>query len=653
MSTSKTNLYTEQKPTFSEFLKQNTITLLAILVLFSSFIVFFQFGRSEIPRTEIIDGKSQKIGKFATPKKDKDGNTLPAADQICIVGKDGDCNDIIDQNWLSSYAQPTNVYWDENYHIASAERYLQGKFYMEPHPGLGKMFIALGEKIFNANWKLDTSKLIGENKDDAIPYIKSPEVKFKEDYSPQPGEVAKFSFVGVRFFPVLFAWLCALVLFYLLYLLTGNAWIAFVFSMGYTFDNAIVVHSRGAMLDGIQLFFILSALTYFVHLWNKNLFGLRYYIGLGIWIGLAVATKVNGLILAPLILILAAKQFLEYRKNKLLESQIDSKDKATTYKPKKTVTETKNSSIVGKNLSNGFSKDNQNNTNKTPEDHDNFKSFFGTFVEILPKLFVQVCVAFVVIGSIFATTYYVHFSVAKELVPKNEFAGYTSEATRQAIQEGKTGDLAYFIPQMQDHLNFMNKFQKGVPKWDPTKGKDEAGSLPWTWPVGNHAIRYFVSKSGDCKEPYPETCRFSYLYLIPNMVVWLLALLGIFLGWALILSKYLFGLKIKDSKTFFFVCLFTGLYTAYMIAMTQIDRVMYLYHYFLPLTFALINATLVFHYIFEDRLAKTRRNALIIIAVCIFVYFVIYAPFTYRLDISPNDFKFKDWNKYWGLMMDF
>jgi dolichyl-phosphate-mannose-protein mannosyltransferase len=635
----------DQTPTFNFFLK-NSLAFLSIIVLLSSFIVFFQFGRAETNRTTIKDGQKVKVGKFATPKKDDAGKEL--ADQSCTPNKDSDCNPIVDHTWLGGYWQPENLFWDENYHIASAERYLQGKFFMEPHPGLGKMFIALGEKMLNPNWKIDKSKIVGDNKNDEIPYIKTTEVTFKESYKPEADETAKFNFSGVRFFPVLFAWLSSLVLFYLLYLLTKNEWIAFVFSMGYTFDNAIVVHSRGAMLDGIQLFFILSALTYFVHLWNNKLFKIQNYVGLGIWIGLAVATKVNGLILAPLLLILAGNEYFTY----IQKSQNDSEEieKADTLLLE--TTETQKNSKKSKKLP--TAKDVSTKTH-SPElnvslENDEDTNPFTNVISV--KLVTQLVLAFVVIGGIFGATYYAHFSIAKSVVEKNNFETYTSETTKKALAEGKTANLENFVPQLKDHLNFTDKFQKGVPKWDPTKGKDEAGSLPWTWPVGNHAIRYFVSKSGDCREPYPDSCRFSYLYLLPNMVSWLISFFGILLGLALIAAKFLFGLQIKDKTSFFYICLFSGLYVCYMAAMTQIDRVMYLYHYFLPLSFALINSAVVFHYIFENRSAQARKIALTTIGVLIFVYFVMYAPFSYRLDISSNDFDFKNWNKYWGLMKD-
>ena len=53
--------------------------------------------------------------------------------------------------YFHNYYEPSAVFWDENYHIASASKYLEGVMYMEPHPPLGKLFIALGEYALHPN----------------------------------------------------------------------------------------------------------------------------------------------------------------------------------------------------------------------------------------------------------------------------------------------------------------------------------------------------------------------------------------------------------------------------------------------------------------------------------------------------------------------
>jgi dolichyl-phosphate-mannose-protein mannosyltransferase len=589
--------FLKDRPDLAGFLgalKTNSVFLLSMIVLITSFFVFFQFGRKDYNPKAMRDGKEVEIGQFATPKKDDKGNVL--ADQTCVLNKDTNCNNKSETFVLAGYGQPSSLFWDENYHIASAERYLQGKFFMEPHPGLGKMFIALGEKLLNPNANLDKSKLVGDNNGDEIPYIKNVDVKFKVGYQPKEGETAQYSFYGVRFFPTIFAWLSSLVLFYLLFWLTRNQYLATVFTFFYIFDNAVVVHSRGAMLDSTQLFFMLSSLATFVYAWQNKIFSWQSYLTLGILVGLVISTKVNGLILAPIALCLLYK-----------EIRITLADKTNLIS-------------------------------------DYLTAWIGKFAMYCGVIFLLFC-----------GTYYVHFSIAAEPIEKNNYSGYTSDSTKQALAEKKTGELGYFWPQMQDHINkFMVKFQEGVPKWDPTKGQSENGSLPFTWPVGVKPIRYSAHRSGSCStKPYPQDCRFSYLYLLPNLVAWVGAFVGILLSLALIAGKLLFGLKIKDNNQFFFISLFSGFYIAYMFAISRIDRVMYLYHYLIPLIFATISAALITNYILAGRSRKIQIWTLSILFCLVTAWFVYYAPFSYRLDISPADFETKNWNKYWNLMMDF
>src|SRR5690606_25394782 len=60
-------------------------------------------------------------------------------------------------SYCTLYGLPNSLFWDENYHIASAQKHLDGVMYMEPHPPLGKMLLALGEAIVNPNADLDKS----------------------------------------------------------------------------------------------------------------------------------------------------------------------------------------------------------------------------------------------------------------------------------------------------------------------------------------------------------------------------------------------------------------------------------------------------------------------------------------------------------------
>ncbi|MFN9174557.1 MAG: phospholipid carrier-dependent glycosyltransferase [Synechocystis sp.] len=197
--------------------------------------------------------------------------------------------------YFHNYDYPEAGFWDENYYVATAQRYLNGIFFLHEHPPLGQMLIALGEKLLHANILSD--QFIDLDKVNDFP----------------PG----FSFRGYRFLPVLCASLTALVFFGILLLLTKSHLFAFLLSLLYLFDNALIVHSRGAMLDSpLMLFISLTLLCFLLVLrWRKNTNRLIIYsIGFGVSLALAITTKYPGAILFILIPALGWKLFNSPRK---------------------------------------------------------------------------------------------------------------------------------------------------------------------------------------------------------------------------------------------------------------------------------------------------------------------------------------------------
>jgi len=182
---------------------------------------------------------------------------------------------------LSTYAfnyyNPAAVFWDENYHIASAQKYIEGVMYMEPHPPLGKMFIALGEWIVNPNETVNIAHFVNTD------YVKN----FPKEYS----------FAGVRLMPVIFGMLSGVLFFLILYRISKRMPISFLFSGLYLFANAFILQSRSAMLESTQMFFIFLAIFYFLILFDRKEKSYKEYLILGLFIGLAVAVKANGLII--------------------------------------------------------------------------------------------------------------------------------------------------------------------------------------------------------------------------------------------------------------------------------------------------------------------------------------------------------------------
>lgn len=75
------------------------------------------------------------------------------------------------------YGSPQAMFWDENYHVPNAQKYIDGVMYMEPHPPLGKLFMAVGEVWFGDNEKVNKQALLATDylTGDAAP----PEMTYK------------------------------------------------------------------------------------------------------------------------------------------------------------------------------------------------------------------------------------------------------------------------------------------------------------------------------------------------------------------------------------------------------------------------------------------------------------------------------------------
>ena len=467
--------------------------------------------------------------------------------------------------YFKNYDYPPSVFWDENYHIASSQKYLTKIMFMEPHPPLGKLFTALGEYVIHPNDEIAPVELFKFTQTD---YISS----FPVGYS----------FAGVRFFSTLFAWLSALFFFYILYFISKNPHTSLLFSSLYIFENALIVHSRSAMLEGSHLFFIFLAILYFVYLIQKTSPKtlLNYFI-FGLLAGFAISIKANGAIIVflfPFLFILDQKEKLK----QLAVSKLF---------------------LLRKFLLNGL---------------------FFTFGAII----------------IFCLTWYVHFSLGR--VATNDKYYNASDEYRQIMNDDLVSDPKYFTTMLKDNLAYMSNYNKGVPSLDICKD-GENGSHPLLWPLGGKTINYRWDKNSD---------GVRYMYLQSNPAVWFLGLAGIVLSLVLIVGKIIFKNPIKNKKLFYLMLSFSSLYIIYMAVMLRIERVMYLYHYFIPLIFSFILAFLVFNYIFEEKIANKSKKiylGLIILVIVIAGTYKFFSPLTYYEPLTTEQFKQRMWFEFWKL----
>ncbi len=436
--------------------------------------------------------------------------------------------------FVQGFWTPQALFWDENYHIASAQKYLNGVFFMEPHPPLGKMLIAAGEGLLDLNAQDD--QFIGT------------------DYATNPP--TDFQFAGYRLFPVLLAWLTAAVLYGIFFLLTRKPLWSMLLSLLYVLDNALLVHSRSAMLDSTMLFF--SALTLFAFLKLLRLQDEHSLPRLSLLFGAAfacaLATKAFALLFVLLVPILWWRNLKHPRRILRLT---------------------------------GFA-----------------------------------ALSFVVL---YLGIWYAHFAIGSRVEPQLPDGGYyqSSENGKAYIDAGATASPFAFPVLLSDALGFVSHYEAGVPRLDLSKA-DENGSPWFLWPVGARTISY--------RWETPDGFSYRYLYLVANPVGWAIALLGLIFGFILFFAPYIVR-GAEKSPLHVELGTFLLLYACYMGALSRIDRVMYLYHYFLPLFFTFVIVGIVVTSIQRiHRWTVTDEHktlGLLVMGVLVFLGFQIYRPFTY------------------------
>ena len=456
---------------------------------------------------------------------------------------------------VHGFWNPPALFWDENYHIASAQKYLNGVFFMEPHPPLGKMMVALGEKLLHLN--------DADNQFINTDYAKDP----------PPG----FSFAGYRLFPVLLAWLSVPILFAIFLLITRSSLWSMLLSFLYVFDNALIVHLRSAMLESTLLFFILLTILSFLLLLERK--GqprafTRASLLFGVAFGGVMATKLNGLILLLLLpsLLVALwprwKQWLRF-----------------------------------------------------------------------------LWIAGIGCAVVYIGVWWLHFSIASTVNSQLPDDGYyqASPQYKQLLMEGKTSSLFAFPTMLRDSEKFVGHYEQGVPRLDLCKA-DENGSPFFFWPLGARTINY--------RWETPDGYNYRYLYLQVNPVVWLAGLAGLFLSILLLLGPVFLPVSQKP-KSHLLIVTFLVLYLGYMVAMSRLERVMYLYHYFVPLLFTFILLALVV--VELERFAKwhltqeRKTSILLLLSTLIFLGFQFYRPLTYYEPITDAAFKRRMIFQLWDL----
>jgi len=433
------------------------------------------------------------------------------------------------------YDQPKAVYWDENYHIAAAQKYLNGVYFMEPHPPLGKLLIALGEAVVDANPGNDDN-FIGTD--------------YGKDFP------ADFSFVGYRLFPALLAWLTAPLFFFIFLRLTKNPLQSTLLSFFYIFDTALIVHLRGAMLEGALLFFSTALTLAFLILIDEMLSKRAFLwasVAFGALFACIMTTKVLGLIFIL---------FVPYILWKLWPNR-----------------------------------------------------------ERILKFLVAAGWSFFLV---YCSVWYIHFANGKTVNPSLPDQGYyqASNQYKQILTARKTAAIGAFPILLRDHLKFLRHYEKGAPRLDLCK-PDENGSPWYMWPLGGRTINY--------RWETPNGSAYRYLYLVPNPVIWFAAFAAVLGSLALLLVNCIASLKepLRQRNLLLFL---SALYLSYLIAVSTIDRVMYLYHFFTPLLISFLLVPLFIQNMQKiGRVTLTeahRTFGILVLAGLVLVSYYVYRPFS-------------------------
>ncbi len=173
---------------------------------------------------------------------------------------------------------PRAIVFDETYLIPNAQSYLNGIYFQDLHPPLGRLFIALGQFIRHPQGPSDE-------------FVHA--TRIEQDW---PTDV---DISGYRLFPAIFGTINPLLVFAIVLILTRSEWIALLSGLAVLLDNALLTQSRYALTDSILIAFCLGAILCFVWLQARQSSPGRrervIWMVFGILAGAAFMVKFTGL----------------------------------------------------------------------------------------------------------------------------------------------------------------------------------------------------------------------------------------------------------------------------------------------------------------------------------------------------------------------
>jgi dolichyl-phosphate-mannose--protein O-mannosyl transferase len=443
---------------------------------------------------------------------------------------------------------PQGIVFDEAYMIPRGQKYINGIFFQECHPPLGRLLIALGQFILHPDAPSDRFAYVDQVNGDW-----------------PAGEDLR----GYRLFPAIFGMLIPAIAFLILVVITRDDWLSFFAGFALVFDNALLAQSHSALTDPFLIGFCLLFVLCLAWLYMRS--GVpdrRDWLGwclLGAALGAAAAVKLTGLFLV------VAIPFYLWR-----------------------------------------------------------------FVREKAWRQIVAFAGWAALGFVIVTVliWQVHFSLLRTFVPDDTFR--LSQVHRDILEGRSNPDpVTRLAVQMVDSYYYILTYHENVP---PLRLRmvGEIGSPWYMWPLGGRAIPYrWELGSGS----------FRAIYLIGNPVTWLFSLLGVLGGLVMALVDLKLRFLAPERRAWLWV--FLSLYVAYMLPISLISRVLYLYHYLPPMVLGVILFALCVR---EIRLApRTRRELAIFLAVWVLIAFWVYSPFQYYLPMTRHQFEQRNIWPVWDL----
>ncbi len=443
---------------------------------------------------------------------------------------------------------PAQLIFDETYHIPSAQKYLNGIFFEENHPPLGKMLIALGQKIIYPNE--GNTQFIDRDKVES--------------------EIGQIKFLGYRFFPALFG-VGAVWIFYLICReLIPKGW-AYLIGLVGLLDNAFLVQSRAAMLDSFLVFFILFSVWVMLKLFRipKKIWA---------WVSLLAVANIGAILIKSSGLIVLVPSLCWW--------------------------------------------------------------IFGYWHIGRQKWTKLVALWLMVMAVLYVGMWKLHYHIAHKPLNGNYYG--VGEPLMGVVDGSKSyGWTINTYLQISEAIAYSKRYNQGVPVLNQCK-PDELGSPWYMWPFGGRTINF--------RWETPDGVNYRYIYLMGNPTVWWLSLIGVTVATAWCVGRLFGGTNVFLSGD---IAIFCMVYWSYLGAISQIKRVMYLYHY-LP---ALFIGLILFALVWRDlsvfglwRMGKrVKMVGLLLLTIVTMGSFWFYRPLTYYLPITNRQFEKRMILSVWDL----